>query len=205
MDWLAILLFALSANVDNFLAALTYGARNIRISTAENLLVAGITGGFTLVCMLAGGAAARLLPGRLPGLVGGALMVLLGVWGIAQTLRPRVKKPARPKQARRSLERLLDAPETADADGSGVIERKEAAVLALALSINNAGLGLGASIAGIAPWLTAAVTAAVSFAAIGGGCLTGRRWTARLFGRLSPVLAGVLMAALGAAEMLAAR
>lgn len=201
MDWLAILLFALSSNLDNFLAAITYGTRSIRIGAGTNLLIAGITGGSTLGCMLAGGAAARLLPGRLPGLVGGALMTLLGVCGMADALRKHL--PVSPPGAGRGrLSGLLDAPETADADGSGTIDRKEAAVLALALSINNMGLGLGASIAGFDPWITAAAAAALSFAAIWGGCLAGRRWASRLFGRLGPFAAGAAMAALGVFEML---
>lgn len=203
MKLAAILLFVLSANLDNFTVALTYGMRKIRIGTAANLLIAGISGGGTLGCMLAGGAAARFLPPWLSGVLGGLLMAGIGLWSIADTLRRRPAPRARDGHGVR-LGELLDAPEAADTDRSGSIDPHEAIVLALALSINNLGLGLGASIAGFDPWLTAGLTVAVSLAAIRAGCFVGRRWAVRLLGRLAPLIAGAAVAALGIFELLSA-
>lgn len=200
MVYLAIFLFALSANLDNFTVAITYGMRKIQIGFLANLLIAGISGGGTWLCMSIGVVIGRFLPHTLAGAAGSLLLIGIGLWGIKNTLS---RKPLKSPQGKgRHLGELLDSPEKADADASGSIDLGEAVILACALTINNAGLGLGASIAGINILLTTLCTAFFSIASIFVGCLIGKKWASRLFGRLAPLIAGGVITALGIYELL---
>lgn len=200
MVYFAILLFALSANLDNFTVAITYGMRKIRIGCLANLLIAGISGGGTWLCMSAGIEIGQFLPHALASAAGSLLLVGMGLWSIKSALFPKPSIPAH--QPGIHLGELLDSPEKADADASGCIDLQEAAVLAIALTINNAGLGLGASIAGIDILLTTLCTAFCSVVAIFIGCWIGKSWASHALGRFAPLVAGIVVAALGICELL---
>lgn len=204
MFFVTIFLFALSANLDNFTVAVTYGMRKIRIGLSANLLIAGISGGGTWLSMSAGILIEHFLPHTLSTVIGSLILIGIGGWSIRCALLDRKKQASSPEEKGVRLSELLDTPEKADADSSGSIDLREAALLALALTINNAGLGLGASIAGIDILITTLFTAALSMAAIFLGYLIGKRWASRLFGRFAPLIAGIVIAALGIYELLPA-
>lgn len=200
MVYFAILLFALSANLDNFTVAITYGMRRIRIGCLANLLIAGVSGGGTWLCMSIGAGIGQFLPHTLASMVGSLLLIGIGLWSIKTALFPKSAAPAH--KSGFHLGDLLDSPEKADADASGRIDLKEATVLALALTINNAGLGLGVSIAGINILLTTLCTAFFSLLGIFIGCWIGKNWASRILGRFAPLIAGIVVTALGICELL---
>lgn len=200
MDLIAIFLFALSANLDNFTVAITYGMRRIRIGFAANLLIAGISGAGTWLFMSVGVLIGRFLPHPLATAAGSLILVGIGLWSIKSALRPKTARP--PQETGVRLGDLLEQPEKADADASGRIDLKEAVILAFALTLNNAGLGLGASIAGVNILFTTLCTAVLSMALICAGCFVGENWASRLFGRFAPLVAGIVIAALGIYELL---
>ncbi|MFT8889432.1 MAG: manganese efflux pump [Ethanoligenens sp.] len=200
MGYLAIFLFALSANLDNFTVAITYGMRKIQIGPIPNLLIAGISGGGTLLFMTVGVWIGRFLPHSIADIIGSLLLIGIGIWSIKGALCAKSSKPRHNNGIH--LSELLDAPEKADADANGSIDLREATILAFALTINNAGLGLGASIAGVDILLTTLCTTFFSLAAIFIGCLIGKNWASRLLGRFAPLIAGIAIAALGVYELI---
>lgn len=199
MIYAAIFLFALSANLDNFAVAITYGMRNIRIGTSPNLLIAAISGVGTWLCMSAGSIVGKFMPHPFANAIGSLILIGIGLWSIKGSLH---SAPLQASKTGLSLENLLKEPEKADTDASGSIDMREAAVLACALTINNVGLGLGASIAGINSLLTTLCTILFSFLSILAGCLVGKKWASRFLGRFAPLIAGIAITALGVFELL---
>jgi len=77
---------------------------------------------------------------------------------------------------------------------------REAAVLAVALSLNNIGSGLGAGISHVSIPVTTALTIAGSIAALAGGSLIGQRASSAISQRSLGVAAGVILTAVGIYE-----
>lgn len=75
-----ILLLALSANLDNIVVGISYGARNIRIPFAVYILIAFVTGGGTLLSMLAGKNIYDLLNPAFSAYAGSFLVISIGLW-----------------------------------------------------------------------------------------------------------------------------
>ena len=102
---------------------------------------------------------------------------------------------------RPSLTRILQAPELADSDHSGVISIGESLLLGVALSLNCLTNGLPAGLWKLQPLAVAACNAVLSFASLWCGVRLGKRYGAHWLGRKADVLAGVLLILLGAYQV----
>jgi len=94
-------------------------------------------------------------------IIGGALLILIGLYALWKTILEGKQKNTDNERSGCSMKNyidILDAPEKADLDKSGTIDARESISLALALSINNMGLGIGASITGMNVFITALFT-----------------------------------------------
>lgn len=186
MNILSSLLFAVSANADNFVVGLSYGIKKIKIGVVSNLLISFISVSGTALSMLLSRFIVGPIPENISSFLGSIMLILIGVWTV---VKPFVKKV-------RSVG-ILDHPEIADRDNSSTIEAKESIALALALTLNNVGLGIGASITGLNIVVTSIFTFAFSLLMIVGGYFLGSHYLSKVFNKRATVISGLLIIVLG--------
>ncbi|MBW7573840.1 sporulation membrane protein YtaF [Caproiciproducens sp. AGMB10547] len=202
MYLISVLLFALSANLDNFTVAITFGMRKIKMNYFINFLIAVITGAGTFFSMWIGKMIGRFFPVSVSNTLGSVILILIGLW----FLKDFFKKPKEPQQSRQdekvNLNTMLKDPEKADMDSSGTIDVRESAILALALTINNFGMGVGASISGLNICATTVFTFLISMVSITLGYRVGKGFIPESLCRFVPLISGGIVIALGIFEML---
>lgn len=191
MHLLSSLLFAISANTDNFVVGISYGIKKIKIGPASNLLIALINLAGTILSMSAGKAIFRFLPGKMSNFIGSIILILIGCYTVVS-----------PLLAASHPDRILENPEKADMDNSKSIEVKESVALAFALTINNMGLGIGASITGLNIIITSIFTLFFGLLTITLGCLLGSRFLSKASSKGATIVSGLLIIALGVYEIL---
>ena len=96
----------------------------------------------------------------------------------------------------------MDNLENADKDNSQDIDSKEAVTLALALSINNIGLGIGASITGLNILMTSIFTFLLSLLMIRIGYHLGQNYFSKMVGKRTEIVSNLMIIILGAVEIL---
>jgi len=201
---ISILLFAFSANIDNLTVGIAYGIKKIKIGLLSNLLIALITAIGTFVSMAVGLAVSKILTASIANVVGSVILILIGIWIIKDFFlkkkTPEIKEQKKPNLT--NCGQILREPEKADSDHSGIIDLKESLILAFALTINNFGLGIGASITGLNIYATVICTLFFSVIFIGLGCLVGRSYLSTLLGKFAPLISGLIIVVLGIYEIL---
>jgi len=175
MEWLMIFGLAVSSSLDNFGVGIAYGIRNIRIGLISNLVIAVICFLFSMAGIMFGLWLAEILPGILPALIGGFLLLIIGL-RIVLFAVPR-KKPAAPVETAHSanIKEILTHPEIADIDKSGEIGFGESILLGIALSANALTNGLGAGLLGLSPLAISLTSAVGSFLTVWAGAMLGAR------------------------------
>lgn len=204
MHFISILLFAFSANIDNFTVGIAYGIKKIRIGFCSNLLIAIITAIGTFASMAIGLAVVKVLPEYIANAAGSMLLILIGIW-IAKDFFFKHSQKGRKVQTEMSIEnchQILEKPEKADSDHSDTIDLRESFLLALALTINNFGLGIGASITGLNIIATVVCTFIFSLISIPLGCFLGKSCLSSLFGKYAQFVSGLIIIILGIYELL---
>lgn len=189
MGLLASLLFAISANMDNFTVGLVYGIKKIRIGVFSNLIIALITGMGTLLSMSLGLFICRFVSVKVSNILGSAILIILGLYFILDYYRDY------------NSNSVLKNPEKADENKSGDIDIKEAFALAMALSMNNMALGIGASITGLNVLVTTVFTTFFSIVFIITGFNIGKSCFPNLLCKYSPLASAIIIIILGLHEM----
>jgi putative Mn2+ efflux pump MntP len=179
------MLIAAVSNLDNLAAGVALGLRGTRIALAPNMLIAAVTMAATAGAMTSGHALARLLRPSVAGSVGAVIIVSIGVITVVESRSP-VGEPTA------GVGRLSRPAAT--------LSWREAGLLAIALSLNNVGTGVGAGIAGIPPVLTTALAGAFSLWCVGGGSQAGRL-AGPVVGRHARLVAGLSLMCLGGAML----
>ena len=206
LELVPILLIAISSNADNVVVGIAYGIRNIRVPLTSNFFIAFFSSFVTLVSMLAGqGIGSRMSP-QLASLLGGGMIAGIGSWVLVQSARSPVTQTEtalarieRPRALGQLLTVLRD-PAIADRDRSGHIDLKEVCLLAIALSLNNVGNGIGAGMAGINPLFTTIAVMLFSILMLWAGVTAGHHGR-RILGSFARVISGVLLVAVGVYEI----
>ena len=193
-----IMLTALALSADSLGGGLALGLRRVWIGWKALLAVGLVSGGLAALSLFLGGGLGALMPPGLAGGLGAAALIGMGALSIWNALKP-LQKPS-PQQS----VRVYRDPAQGDLDGSGAIDLGEAFLLALSLSVDMLGAGIGLGLAsGPALWaLPPTVGAAQAFLLWLGGRI-GRRLARLPMGR--PALgaaSGLLLIGLGAARLL---
>jgi putative sporulation protein YtaF len=196
MHILSAFFLAISSSSDSFIVGLSYGVKKVRINLLNNILVAAISGAGTLSSMLLGKLLINLVPIHYANIIGNALLIVLGLYMLIASFK---KRSAENMQSN-SYENILRNPDLLDINHSKTIEPNEALSLGLILCVNNIGLGIGASIAGLAPVLTSILTAIASIIFVPLGCFIGKKLVSNKISRFSDILAALLIIALGIYE-----
>lgn len=185
ITFLSMLVFAVCANMDSFAVGLSYGLRRVRISWADDLLVGGITFWGTALSMLPGQCIPLLTP-KAAGMLGGGIILLTGLGGLAGSLHP-------PNQLHAALQQ----------GPCFSMARRQAAAVGAALTMNNIGLGVGAGIAGMPMLPVSLLCLGCSLVFLSAGNRLGRSRLAAKAGHSAELAANLALVFLGLYELLA--
>jgi putative sporulation protein YtaF len=204
MHIFSTLLFALTANIDNFTVGIAYGVKKIKINIFSNMLIAAISSIGTFISMSIGYLISKFIPITISNFLGSIILIGIGLWFIKDFFFKKNINDINSINREYDFEKyteILDNPYKADVDNSGNIDLKESITLSLALTINNFGLGLGASITGLNILLTTLFTFIFSQLTIMLGYFLGNSYLSRLFGKYAPLFSGVMIVIFGIYEI----
>lgn len=188
MYLISSLMFGVSASLDALLVGISLGLRGVQIRLRENLLISLITLSGTCLSVSLGQQITPLLPSPLGGCAGSLILMLLGIYYIIKWILD-----------------LLRGPQESDLASSGKPAGKlslpQLLALSLTLSVNNIGIGLSASMAGL-PLLPASIsTFSCSLLFLFSGNRLGKSRLLRLAGDMADPLSGALLIALGMVQL----
>ena len=195
MNLLATILFVLSASFDVFVVAMSYGFKNIKIKPFINFVISFISSLGTFISMEIGLALTNIIPLSVVNILGSIIMLLLGLYCLLD-YRKVLKKSTNHKDRNLNPSSpivILEKPEIADTNKSGTIQFKESILLSIALALNNVGLGIGASIAGLHIILTTIVTLIITIILIPLGFLCSKKLLNTWIGKSGSLISGILL------------
>ena len=197
MCLISSILLAFSASLDSLIIGIAYGIKKIRIKLSINIIIALIVTLGTFLSMLLGTILGKFIPRYICNYIGAILLIFVGLW---MTLN-YFKEQKISKNYYCDYDEILTKNKTADIDGSGNIELKEAVSLALALSINNFALGIGASMSGISISLTTVFTFIFSVLILILGLKIGNSFLSEIFGKYSGLLSAIIIILMGVFQL----
>jgi putative sporulation protein YtaF len=195
--WFAILGIALANNLDNLGVGIAFGVARIRLGPLINLWISLLTFVMTGVAVLFGNHLGSLLALPWGHALSAALLCGMGIWMLLAS--PRPDEPVRPSDGggHVSLRQILSDPTRADQNRSRDIDAREATLLAVAVSLNNLGGGVGAGLAHLSALWTALSSAVVSFLVVWLGAWAGDRLGGARLGKQAQTIAGLLLVLVG--------
>ena len=197
------ILLAFSASLDSLIIGIAYGIKKIRIKFSINIIIALIVTLGTFLSMLLGAILGNFIPGYICNYIGAILLIAVGIWMTIDYYKDQKSLSSDTTDSddinndlidSLNYDEILTKNKTADIDGSGNIELKEAVSLALALSINNFALGIGASMSGISIPLTTAFTFIFGFK-------IGNSFLSKIFGKYSGLLSALIIILMGVFQL----
>lgn len=199
MQIFSSLLFGVSASLDAFLVGITYGIRKIHISFLQNLAVSLITLAGTVLSIGLGMQIVPFFPQNAAACAGSGILIAMGLYYIIKFMTVRIKKCL---DAKRMSESELSQTSLEKEKTAPVLSVRETVLLGLALSVNNMGIGVGASIAGLtlAPAAVMTLLFSVIFLLLGNSL--GKTRLLRMADKIADPLSGLLLIGLGVCELL---
>lgn len=187
---LSVILFAISSNLDNLVVGLSYGIKKVHIPFIPSLIIGLLTLAGTAVSMILGRNLLPFLPEGVGRLLGSVIILLIGAYGILCFL---IKKSRRPEKSAKTVSNSLPP---------RLLTIREAFALGIALAVNNAGLGIGASISGLGAFSASAASFLFSMGFLAIGNSAGKQWLSSLIGGYADLIASAVMVVLGIFELL---
>ena len=190
MHLISSILFGISANMDNFVIGISYGIKKTRISFLSNLIIGLITFLGTILSIGLGMKIADFIPSSVSQVIGSVILIALGGYYAVKSFWTK------------NMDSSASGNNSAEAKESTTLTIKESAVLGFALTINNIGLGIGASITGIPILSTSLITFFLSMLFLFIGNKIGSSWISRFLHRYAEPLSGLIIIALGIYELM---
>ncbi|MCM1186987.1 MAG: manganese efflux pump [Lachnoclostridium sp.] len=207
MQIFSSLLFGVSASLDALILGISYGIRKVHIKLWQNLFISLITLSGTCLAIGFGRWQGVLLQNLLPGLSGGIplercigsmVLMLFGLYYLFKFMLSLQKKY--PKIST-SKESAVDAgSDSQEGVYPHYLSLKASLLMGLALSVNNMGIGLGASIAGLSLLPAAVSTFLFSAVFLGLGNCLGKSRLSDFLGQAATPISGLLLLGLGLFE-----
>lgn len=199
MQLLPSLLFGISASLDALLVGISYGLRGVRIRAWQNLVISSVALLGTCLSSCAGRQLLPLLPAPLADSTGSIILILLGAYytgkhTVARLLKDRTKCDDTKKEELPPELRTVELSSTA-------LPACEALILSLTLSLNNIGIGLSASMAGLRLLPAAVMTFGCSALFLLSGNQLGRSPFLRMVGSAADPISGLLLIGLGLLQL----
>lgn len=187
----SVVLFCLSANLDTLVIAVSYGMRRMKIPLRSNAVISLITALGTLAAMLCGRLLSHVFPPSVAARMGGIVLIFLGLWFLLD-------------EGKKILEahffRINQAETPPGLPTGGILNVKQAVPLAAALTVNNLGMGVAASIAEISVLYTSVASFAFTALFLLLGSWLGQRKIFRRLGCAASLCSALLLMALGVYE-----
>lgn len=178
--FLESIVLVISVSTDAFAAGLAYGASKIKIPNSSLAVISFICSGMLLASMLAGEIINNLIPQELTRSLCFFILFSIGLTKLFDScIKSYIRKHNRIylNFAAHDLKFVLTVyadVESADSDNSKFLSAKEAAALAVALSLDSLAVGIGAAISGVEYILPAIISLILTFTAVKSGCKLGK-------------------------------
>ncbi|MGJ9457704.1 sporulation membrane protein YtaF [Oceanobacillus sp. CF4.6] len=163
-----LLLLVIAVSLDGFGVGITYGIQKIKVPIIALLIIMICSGIIVYTSMVIGDLLSIFISKESAKILGGTILISLGLFSFVNIIRSRLKKPRTDSPEKiattkiHDLKTVITTPDNADLDRSGIISAGEAFLLGLALALDAFGAGIGASMLGYSPFLTAFLTACMS-------------------------------------------
>lgn len=194
MQFFSSLLFGVSASLDSLLVGVSFGLRGGRIKLWQNLFISFVTLLGTCLSISTGHLLIPLLPAAVCGCAGSLILILLGIYYIAKWSLASLRRKAIPRSGAAPRCEFTSA-------FSGkkweALSLAEVFTLSLTLSLNNVGIGLSASLAGLPLLSTAVATLVCSVFLLFLGNRLGRCRILQFAGAAAEPVSGLLLIGLG--------
>ncbi len=195
---LAAAIIAFTSNLDNLGFGLAYGMRSIHISLVPNSIIASLTMLATGLSMYLGSKFTYVIPTYIVNVSAGIAIMGVGVF----TVLGMEWIPNFRVAFTRKMTPHLPGPGNLgwlcmNSRNCRVISPREAIVVGVALSCNNVVTGVASGASGIPIGVTTVLAGVFSLVCVGGGSQLGLVAGARVFGKAAPLVAGVLLIAIG--------
>lgn len=192
------LLFGVSASLDALLVGVSFGLRGVHIRLLQNFFISLVTLLGTCLSVSLGSFLTPLLPSVISGYAGSLILMFLGVYYITKWILETVQDKTsdylpEAEQAVLTSAELLPS----------CLTVPQVLVLSLTLSVNNLGIGLSASMAGLTLLPAATATGICSVLFLYLGNRLGRSPLLQLIGDLADPLSGILLIGLSLIQVIA--
>lgn len=161
-----LLLLVTAVSLDGFGVGITYGLRKIKVPVIALGIIMLCSGIIVYTSMLVGDLLSFFISKEVAKILGGIILIAIGLFSFVNVIRAKlVNAPSTSKAYTTKIEDIktvMTTPDKADLDHSGSISAGEAFLLGLALALDAFGAGIGASMLGYSPILTAVLTACMS-------------------------------------------
>jgi putative sporulation protein YtaF len=194
MHVLSALLLSISSNLDTFAAAISYGTKRIKVNFKGVMLITIISTLGTFLSMYFGKFLSSFLPINVSNILGSLLLVVIGIFFLIDYFK--LIKLQKSKQ-----NKLLNNPENFDKNFSNTIDVKESITLAFALTINNLGVGVAASIADVSILISTILTFIITILSFYLGYYIGYNKISKLLGKYAPLASSLILIFLGLYEI----
>jgi len=197
MFYMNLLFIVVAVSLDGFGVGITYGMRKIRITIGGLLVIMCCSGFIVVTSMTIGHMIRNIITPSLTSMFGSLILIGLGIFVFFSIALPTTsskktdQKSTFKKRKFHRLKTVIDDPTKADKDKSGSISMSEAIILGTALALDAFAAGLGASMLGYSPVITAILIAFMSglflFSGIKVGHLLSRNKTLTRLTYLPPL------------------
>ncbi|MFW6007454.1 MAG: sporulation membrane protein YtaF [Halanaerobiales bacterium] len=174
-----ILLLAAAVSIDSFSVGITYGLRKIKIGILQLLIISGISTIGIYATGYLGAGLANYLNENIARYAGSFIIIGLGFWIIFSTyLNYKRQNDVVISLKIKSLEiiiKILEKPEQADLDNSGVINNYESLILGFALALDAMAAGLGTGLSGFSSYLIPVLIGISNLVFVSSGYFIGKK------------------------------
>ncbi|MFA1821770.1 sporulation membrane protein YtaF [Virgibacillus oceani] len=151
----------IAVSLDGFGVGVTYGMRKIQVPLIGLVIIMLCSGITVLIAMTIGSTLSSFISPSIAEGIGGGILIVIGLFSFYNLLLSKQEKPSEQKK-QNILATVLNTPDKADLDKSGTISANEALLLGTALALDAFGAGIGASMLGYSPVITALLIASMS-------------------------------------------
>ncbi|RHW30663.1 sporulation membrane protein YtaF [Oceanobacillus profundus] len=161
-----LLLLVTAVSLDGFGVGITYGLRKIKVPVIALIIIMLCSGIIVYTSMLVGDLLSFFISKEVAKILGGIILIAIGLFSFSKVIRAKLINATSTNKAHTTriedIKTVMTTPDKADLDQSGSISAGEAFLLGLALALDAFGAGIGASMLGYSPALTAVLTACMS-------------------------------------------
>ncbi len=185
-------LCAVSSSIDSLSVSISYSIKGVRVPIKTIMLVSFISTLGTYLSMKFVQIIIQTTGENIIEYIGSFVLIFMGAYFIYDTK----------SFDEISVKELINNPSIIDYDNSGVIDLNEAFFLATALTVNNIGVGIASSIAGLSIGYTTLFTFIVTILSLEIGDIIGRKFLSNNFGKYAQVISGAIIMIIGLVKIL---